>query len=186
MNYLTRALSLPMDISLATWAWLWAWTYPLAKPSIAELRTGSRLENRSGIGLFESLRFALHLPVMARSQHYAERSAMTSTATPHTSGATSWEHVSYMRRWRSEQLWRTRFRESIIWASFASWLVTWASISASVIFTGDFLFEVHESSGAPGYVSNYFKVAAVTFLLPFALTTLGLVTLGTTRRFLRQ
>lgn len=186
MNHLTRPLSLPVEIFLATWTWLWAWTYPLAKPSITEARANSRVEKLSGLSLLESFRFALHLPVMARSQHYAERSATTSTATPDTSGATSWKHVSHMRRWRSEQLWRTRLRESIVWASFASWLVTWGSIGASTIFTGDFLFEVHESAGAPGYVSNYFKVAALTFILPFALAMVGLVTLGTTRRSLRQ
>lgn len=180
-----RLLSLPLNISIAIWTWLWAWTYPLSLPSITEARTGSRADTSFRASLIESIQFALHLPIMARSQHYAERSAKTSTADPATPSVAIWNHISHMQRWRSEQAWRMRLREVIVWSTTASWLVTWGSIGASFIFTGDFLFEVHESPDAPGYVTNYFKVAALTFVLPFAVATVGLAVLGSTRRKIR-
>lgn len=182
MKYLTWPIALPVHIFLAIWTWLWSWTYPLARPSIAEARLASAANGWSIAGLIESVRFTLHLPLMARAQHYAERSALTGSTTPETAGALAWKHASHMRLWRSEKLWRMRLREAMVWSTLASWLVTWASIGASVIFTGNFLFEVHETPDAAGYVSNYFKVAALTFVLSFALVTTGLTALGVTRK----
>ncbi len=144
--------------------------------------------------MLETLRFAFELPLMARSQHYAERSSSTRTgrtgqtghfgqldsSTPVTFRANL--HLNSQNRWVSEPGWRTGLRESVVWSTLASWLVTWGSIGASVIFTGDFLFESHATPDAPGYVTPYFKVAAAALVLPIGWIAGGLATLGVTRR----
>ena len=53
---------------------------------------------------------------------------------------------------------------------------------ASFIFTGNFLFESHAAPDEPGYVTTYFKVAALALVLPFAWVTTGTAVLGVTRR----
>ena len=176
-----KLITAPFNIPLRIWIWLWSWTYPLAKPAIAEAKA-SVLQPGSVARLFDLVRFAVTLPFVARSQHMAERIERTSTAFDANSHVEAVDHVAHMSRWRSEPGWRSSLRESLVWATFALWLTTWASIGASVVFTGDFLFETHATPDAPGYVSNYFKVAALTFLAPFAAVPLGLMTLRLTHR----
>lgn len=177
MRPITALASIPLHM----WAWLWSWTYPLAKPAITETRE-SVARVKSVSGLLDIARFAIALPLMARSQHLAERTRRTSTALDVDAHAEAAEYVAYMSRWRNEASWRSILRESIVWSTLALWLTTWASIGASFILTGNFLFETHATPEAPGYVSNYFKVAALTFALPFAVVSAGLTALGITRR----
>ncbi len=177
MRLITALFSIP----ILTWSWLWAWTYPLARPAIIEAKA-SVSEAGSVSGLLDMVRFAVTLPLMARSQHMAERTEHTSTALEAGTNAEAVEHIAHVSRWRSEPRWRSSLRESIIWSTLVLWVATWGAIGASVTFTGDFLFETHATPDSPGYVSNYFKVAALTFALPFAAVPIGLSVLGLTRR----
>ncbi len=121
---------------------------------------------------------------MARSQDCAERSAETLTIVDGLN-ASPVAHLAHMDRWRSEPAWRSRFREVLVWATLTSWLISLGSIETSFIFTGNFLFETHATANASGYVTNYFKVAALAFLLPLAWSTVGMAVLGITRRTAR-
>lgn len=186
MKYVTWLFYVAIGICLATWTRLWTWTYPLAMPSVSEVRTAQKSEKATLASIVESVRFAFVLPFMARSQHSAERSVRTSTEIPASfdakSDSAAWIHFVYLAHWRSEPLWRMKLREALVWSTFASWAITWGSIGASFIFTGNFLFEVHETPEAAGYVSNYFKVSALAFALPFVWVTVGIAVLGLSRR----
>lgn len=172
---------LPFEIALRLWVALWNWTYPLARPAITEALFAAG-EGRSLSTLFEMTKLALYLPIMARSQHIAERSAATSSTVGEQAHVQAVDHQSHMDRWRVEARWRSALREAVVWSTFASWTATCLAIGASFLFTGNFLFETHATAEAPGYVSNYFKVAALTFLLPFAVVPSGFALLRITRR----
>jgi hypothetical protein len=70
----------------------------------------------------------------------------------------------------------------MVWSTMASVLIAWGSVVASVIFTGNFLFESHATPDAPGYVSPYFQVAALALSIQFTVIGAGLAVLGLTRR----
>ncbi len=182
MRLFIALVNLPRTLVLGPWAWLWTWTYPLSRPAIDEVRANARPDGLSASSIIETASLFIHMPFMARSQHYAERSNETESAISASDGVESNAYAGYLRRWRVESLWRTRLRELLVWSTFASWFVGWGSIEASFIFTGNFLFETHETPEAAGYVSNYFKVAALLFIAPFAWIMVGLATLRVTGR----
>lgn len=181
MNILRRLLWLPFRPGLALWAWLWGWTYPLARPAIAEVCAASGTNRLEFGNIVSTLRFMLELPLMARAQHYAERSASTRTMYDEASTNNSMRPLS-AQRWLAEPAWRTTLREAIVWSTAASWLITWGSIGASFIFTGNFLFETHATSDDVGYVTPYFKVTALALVLPMGWMAAGIAVLGVTRR----
>lgn len=179
MNMFSAILWLPMRITLLIWAWLWGWTYPLARPSIAEVRASAESNRFTVKNLVDSVRFALELPLMARAQQYAEHSTPTRTSTPEKQDKAGSVHSD---RWLSEPAWRGRLRETLVWSTMASGLITWGSITVSIIFTGNFLFESHATPESPGYVSPYFQVAALVLSIQMTWIGAGLAVLGKTRR----
>ncbi len=181
MSIFVSAVNLPFEIVLLVWTRVWTWTYPLATPAVDELRSGVRTDHKNWATFIEFISLFFHLPFMARSQHYAERSGATGSAIETGEDPVSESYASYLTRWRAETLWHTRLRELIVWSTLASWLISYGAIGASVVFTGDFLFETHETPEAAGYVSNYFKVAALSFVAPFAWILAGLGTLRASR-----
>lgn len=181
MNMLRVLLWLPMRPGLGLWSWLWGWTYPLARPSIAEVRAASGTDRFEFGNVVSTLRFMLELPLMARAQHYAERSTETRTVYDEPAVGVRASRPLSVHRWLTEPAWRSTLREAVIWSTAASWLVTWGSIGASFIFTGDFLFESHATPDAVGNVTPYFKVAALALVLPASWISTGIGLLGLTR-----
>ena len=181
MNMFRVFLWLPVRVGLALWAWLWGWTYPLARPSISEVGAASGTNRFEFGNVVSTLRFMLELPLMARAQDHAERSAATRTTYEEPVVDERASRPLSVQRWLTEPAWRSTLREAIIWSTAASWLVTWGSIGPSFIFTGDFLFESHATPDAVGYVTPYFKVAALALVLPASWLSTGIGLLGLTR-----
>ncbi len=97
---------LPVRFGLAVWSWLWGWTYPLAQPAISEVRATSVTSDFKFRAVIDTLRFAFELPLMARAQHYAERSASTRTLIHQASEDDPAMQPPHAQRWLSEPAWR--------------------------------------------------------------------------------
>ncbi len=150
------------------WALVWTWVYPLARLALHETLIAEERATTSVAHLFQLLMLCVRLPSLARSQDAAERHPATRTR-----GGDAW---------LVEARWRGRLRESIVWLTVAGWTTASGAVVTSLIATGEFLFESHASPEAPGMVSNYFRVAAVSGLLPVAAGVSALVLLRMTRR----
>jgi hypothetical protein len=185
-RFLMQVLTLPLLAALWLWVGIWRWCYPEAGPAVAEAlaaelaAAGAALEGgrrpserrwgdraRTAAAL---LAFLARLPLLARAQAAAERSAATRTrgelagAAPRSSTAT------------------TRLREAILLALLAGGLVAGGAVVASIAATGNFLFEVHATPDAPGEVTPYLQVAAAATSLALTFAGSGLVALAALRR----
>ncbi len=150
------------------WALVWTWVYPLARLTLHETLVAEQRATSPLARSLQLLMLCVRLPGLARSQDTEERHHATRTR-----GGDAWP---------VEPRWRGRLRESIVWLTVAGWTTASGAVVTSVIATGNFLFESHASPEAPGIVSNYFRVAAVSGMLPVAIGISALLLLKMTRR----
>jgi hypothetical protein len=178
---LTHMLVLPLLAALWLWVGVWRWCYPEAGPVVAEAlaaeiaTAGAALEGGRPLGerahaIAALLAFLARLPLLARAQAAAERSAATRTRGELPGAAPRNSMVA------------TRLREAILLALLAGGLVASGAVVASIAATGNFLFEVHTTPDAPGEVTPYFQVAAAATSLALTFAGAGLVALAAIRR----
>ena len=174
---LVRALALPLLAALRLWVGLWRWCYPESGAAVAEAlaaelaAAGAALEGGRGFReraqtALPLLAFLARLPLLARAQATAERSAATRTRGEPPAGAPRSSTAS------------TRLREAIVLTLLAGGLIATGAVVASFAATGDFLFERHATPDAPGEVTPYFQIAAAATSLALTLAGVGLVALA--------